>query len=242
MFEHPERRRVYLMRHAEAEYVRPDGSVAPDERVVPLTALGREQARSQAHAVSGIQFDRAICSGLPRTKETAGIILEAHPELVLEERSELVEIAPGGHFDIDDLSPAEQAAVLKGIANPWAEAVDPDGRFLGGERFGDFAERVIPAWQAILEDRSWKTILMVLHGAVNRLILNHVLNTPWQAGVSIEQDNACLNIIDVDHAPEHRTLLRLVNFTNYSLNKEGIWLTNLEQTAARMAGELASRE
>ena len=238
MFVHPERRRVYLMRHAEAQYVLPDGTLAPDERLVPLTARGREQAASQARALSGIQFDRAICSGLPRTMETAGIILDAHPGIELEVASEMEEIHPGSDFDLSDLTEAEQAAVLKGIANPWAEAIDPEHRFLGGERFGDFATRVLPTWEAILADRSWNTLLLVLHGAVNRLLLNHVLNTPWQAGVSIEQDNACLNIIDVDHAPEQRSLLRLVNFTNYSLNKEGIWLTNLEQTAARMAEDL----
>ncbi len=239
MFVHPERRRIYLMRHAEAQYVLPDGTVAPDERVVPLTERGREQAASQAHSLSGIRFDRAICSGLRRTRETAAIVLEAHPELCLEIIPELAEIEPGHDFRLEDLSDEERASVLQGIANPWAEAADPNARFLGGERFGDFAERVLPAWRAVLADRSWNTILLVLHGAVNRLLLNHVLNTPWQAGVSIEQDNACLNIIDVDHAPQERALLRLVNFTNYSLNKDGIWLTNMEQTAARMADELS---
>ncbi len=125
--------------------------------------------------------------------------------------------------------------MVHGIANPWAQASDPQSQFLGGETFGHFAERVLPEWERILADRSWESLLLVLHGAVNRLILNHVLNTPWQAGVCIEQDNACLNIIDVDHAPVERALLRLVNFTNYSLDKDGIWLTNMEQTAARIA-------
>jgi phosphohistidine phosphatase SixA len=38
------RRRIFLMRHAQAEYMRPDGTRAPDSRLVPLTAQGRDEA------------------------------------------------------------------------------------------------------------------------------------------------------------------------------------------------------
>ena len=48
MFEMPNRRRIYLMRHGEAAYVAADGTVTNDPRNVPLTPTGQIQARKQA--------------------------------------------------------------------------------------------------------------------------------------------------------------------------------------------------
>ena len=114
-------------------------------------------------------------------------------------------------------------------------------RIEGGERFADFAARIVPAFEEILADRSWQHLLLVLHGAVNRMIFNHVLNTPWQSRVTLEQDNCCLNIIDVDSADDggaQRFLVRAVNLTAYDLNKSGLRTTNMEEAAQRIAARL----
>ena len=75
MIEFPERRRIYLMRHGEAAYVSPEGIVTTDPDNVPLTAHGREQAEIHGQVLADVKFDRAVCSGLPRTVETAGIVM-----------------------------------------------------------------------------------------------------------------------------------------------------------------------
>ena len=137
-----------------------------------------------------MSFDRAVCSGLPRTRETAGIILGNRAQPKLEEIATLEEILPGDrHAPGEDL-----AGWLAHVANPWADAAAPDARFMGGERFSDFQARVVPAFQALLADRGWHTLLLVLHGAVNRVLLNYVMNLPWQGAMSIEQDAGCYNI------------------------------------------------
>ncbi len=72
------------------------------------------------------------------------------------------------------------------------------------------------------------------------MIFNHILGMQWQGGVSIEQDNCCINIIDVDTCEEetpYRYLIRAVNLTGYDLNKSSVYLTNMEQTAVRIAAE-----
>ena len=232
----PRRRRIYLMRHAEAAYIQEDGSVTDNERQVALTPLGRIQARKQAGLLASVPFDRAICSGLPRTLETATLVLAGREEPALETVRELEEIRPGNAAQ----PPADPLAWLADVANPWAAADAPEARFLGGERFADFDARVHPAFDALVAADDWTHLLLVLHGAVNRSILNHVLNLRWQGGVSIEQDNACINIIDVDRdesGAANRYLIRAVNMTGYNLNKSGIVLTHMEQTALRM-GEI----
>ncbi|MEQ9005803.1 MAG: histidine phosphatase family protein [Pseudomonadales bacterium] len=234
-FVEPDRRRIFLMRHAEAAYVAADGTVTDDPRNVGLTDLGRIQARKQAAVLASVTFDRAICSGLPRTVETARHILALRERPTLEVEPALEEIRGGDR----EHPVTDMAAWLAHVANPWAGADHPEATFLGGERFVDFADRVIPAFAGILADRGWRTLLLVLHGAVNRMIFNYVMNLEWQARMSIEQDNACINIIDVDTGDgTPHFLIRGINLTGYDLNKSGMHLTNMEQAARHMAERL----
>jgi len=238
VFKEPDRRRIYLLRHAEAAYLKADGTAVDDTRVAELTENGRQQARRQAEVLAPIQFDRAVCSGLRRTVETAGIIMDGRAGPTLEVVGDLAEIQGGErhHQPMSDLE-----AWLTHVANPWADAAHPEARFLGGERFADFELRVVPAFRALVADGSWRTLLIVAHGGVNRLILNHVMNLPWQGTVSVEQDACCINIIDVDRREPHpvRYLVRAVNVTGYNLNKAGIVLTDMEKTAQRLAAQAA---
>jgi phosphoserine phosphatase len=235
MFEVPDRRRIYLMRHAEAAYLRADGSPVDDPRSVGLTAAGEIQARHQAALLRDVEFDRIICSNLRRTHETARIVLADRPHPPIETVEALEEIRGGGRHAPEDL-----AAWLRHVANPWADAAEPGARFLGGERFVDFEARVAPAFEAIVADTRWRTLLVVAHGGVNRLILNRVLNLPWQGTVGIEQDAACVNVIDVDMADgvPVRYLVRAVNVTGYNLDKSGIVLTDMERIAQRVAASI----
>jgi probable phosphoglycerate mutase len=238
VFEHPDRRRLFLMRHAEAAYIRDDGTVAPDVRAVPLTADGRAQAQCHRDVLTDVPFDRAVCSGLERTRETAAILLEGRSRPSLEIVPALEEVKGGDRrTDI-----ADPAAWIRHIANPWATAAeDEDARFLGGERFRDLEARVIGAFNALLEDPTWCNLLLVAHGGVNRVIMNHVLGARWQARMSIEQDACCINIIDFDmhRGKVVRSLVRGINITAYNLSKQGIRLTDMERTAERVAALIA---
>lgn len=232
----PDRRRIYLMRHAQAAYVDEAGNVTNDPRMVPLTATGRIQARKQAAILASVEFDKAICSGLPRTLETATIVL-AGRDIALDIVPQMEEIQGGKNIDFS----TDADAWLAHVANPWAGADEAGARFLGGETFADFAARIIPGFEAILEDADWRCLLLVLHGAVNRMLLTHILGLGWRANSAFEQDNGCINVIDVD-APssEHprRFLLRTMNLTGYDLNKSGMHLTTMEQTAHSIAQQM----
>lgn len=238
MFKEPDRRRIYLLRHAEAAYLKPDGTPVADTRVAGLTANGEAQARRQAEVLADVEFDRAVCSGLPRTRATAAFVLNGRATPVLEVLPDLEEIRGGQRHQ-----PADLEAWIRHVANPWADAAQPDARFLGGERFADFAQRVLPAFERLIGDATWRTLLIVAHGGVNRLILNHVMNLPWQGAVSIEQDACCINIVDVDSERDRvvRYLVRGVNITGYNLNKAGIMLTDMERTAQRLAALMPTR-
>ena len=216
------RRRIYLLRHAEVSYFLPDGTpLRPAE--APLTAEGRTQAEAARDALQGFGISHAVTSGLPRTVETARIVLTGRSVSVREERA-FEEVSPGKIAEI----PKEKA---ESVFTRAFDPADPAGaRFLGGESFADFGARVLPAWTALLEEPSWETLLLVAHGGVNRVILAHCLGSDFHSFGHLEQDPACINILDVDTGRgSPRVLVRAVNVTPYNPLKRGLQETTMER-------------
>jgi phosphoserine phosphatase len=206
------------MRHGEVHYFSPAGKPLR-AHAVGLNATGRRQSDAAAEALAGLPLDRAISSPVRRARETAEIILGGR-DVRLEIGEELAEIAGGR---LRDIPVAELEA---SFVDAFGRDITRDSRFLGGERFGDFVDRILPRWQAIISEPGWSDLLLVLHAAVNRVILAHVLGLELGGLGALEQDAACLNIIDLDG---RRPLVRLVNYTPYNALKGGTRLTVMEQ-------------
>ena len=71
------RRRIYLMRHGHVDYLAKHVVAEGAINIVPLTPRGRLQAEAAGIALAHVAFDRALCSGYPRTHETASHVLAA---------------------------------------------------------------------------------------------------------------------------------------------------------------------
>ena len=228
------RRRIYLMRHGHVNYfseeVRQNGMEA-----VRLTDLGREQISAAGAALSHIQFDRVISSGLPRTQESAEIVL-ACSEVTqgnVEQRSSLKEIGSGTLIGARD---------REGLAGKMMEylnqAAEPGATFLHeGELFSDAYERSVSEIEALLSEPDWHTSLVVAHEVINRLLLGWATGNGLEAMHSFEQDLACINVLDFDLAPDpaqeskraiQRKIIKAVNMTPYNFTKHGMNLTSLE--------------
>ncbi len=67
-----DRRRLYLMRHGHVDYFAHHVVESGNTHAVTLTVRGRSEAEAAGSAFSHTRFDRAICSGLLRTKEDGG--------------------------------------------------------------------------------------------------------------------------------------------------------------------------
>jgi probable phosphoglycerate mutase len=214
----PTRRRVYLLRHGDVSYF-PEGRPAPPESV-PLNEEGRAQAQAAARALAEAPLDRAISSGLPRTDQTAAIVV-GERDLAVEVQPALREIRPGRLADIPP--EALHSTFTEALTRP----LTADDRFMMGESFGELQARVLPAFQALIADRSWQRLLIVAHGAVNRVILADVLGVGLESFGHLEQDPACINIFDLDG--RGYGIIRLLNYTPYSAVKAGIELTSMER-------------
>jgi len=180
------RRRVYLMRHGDVAYFDADGRPLPPDDV-PLTETGRAQARAAAAALAGETLDRVVTSGLRRTIETAALVA---PRIEAETVPELRELRGGR---LDELPEAE---VENAFVCFFDGAVPEARRFLGGESVGELLDRVTPAFDAIVADRDWNTLLLVLHGGVNRAILSRALTGHRVFLGGLEQAPGCINVLD----------------------------------------------
>ena len=210
----PERRRIYLMRHAQVRYFR--GEHPHD---VLLTDAGRAQAAAAADALRDVRFDRVVTSGLPRTLETARAVA---PDAELVENHALREIESG------ELRGVAPEVVQEMMTAAFRGIVPLDTRFLGGETIGELFDRVIPEVAALLEDESWDVVLLVLHGAVNRVILSHALTRERIFLGAFEQAPACINVLDVDR--ESSFIVRTVGYTPYDpAHVRGTRHTTMEQ-------------
>ncbi len=202
------RRRVYLMRHGSVTYFDSTGKPVLPE-MVPLNEQGRLQATAAGRVFSeaGIRFDRVIVSGLPRTVETAGRVLtETGQQIDIEHWPEFVEIRGGKLAAIPDTELKEAfTGAFEGVP---AE----DKRFLGGETVGELMDRIHPGIDKLRADRAWDTVLLVLHGGVNRAILSYALTGQRLFLGNLAQTAGCLNVLDVGEAPTD-WVVRVVNYS-----------------------------
>lgn len=194
------------MRHGAVDYFLPDGTPV-ESHSVPLNAQGRGQAQAAGTllASEGVEFDRVLVSGLPRTVETARRVLAAagQSHLELEMVPALAEIRSGS---LDEIPTYRLEAAF---TQPFTTTSDVESmRFLGGESIGEMLDRVLPAFEAILARADWDCLLLVLHGGVNRALLSRALAGGRAFFGRFEQSPACINLIDVG---EHDLIVRATN-------------------------------
>ena len=202
------RRRIFLMRHGSVTYFDAAGNpVLPES--VPLNAAGREQATAAGRifAEAAIRFDRVIVSGLPRTVETASLVLaETKQQLELQQIPELVEIRGGKLAAIPD------AELREAFIGAFEGVAPEEKRFLAGESIGGLMDRVHPAIDKLRADPDWDTLLLVLHGGVNRAILSYALTGQRLFLGNLAQTAGCINALDVGDA-HHDWVVRFMNYS-----------------------------
>jgi alpha-ribazole phosphatase/probable phosphoglycerate mutase len=79
---------------------------------------------------------------------------------------------------------------------------------LDGESIACLTQRVMGCLRSIMACPEEKTLLLLGHGAVNRVILCSALGLDYSRMFNLQQDYGCLNIID--YYPD-RTVVMLVN-------------------------------
>lgn len=201
--------RVYLIRHGETEGA--DSRRYKGHINVPLSQNGIEQimkvadyivgagpcacpikGQPQKVAPTGNSLTAVYCSDLSRAIKSAEIIAEPHglkPVIVkgLKERS--FGVWEGMSFN--EIKEQWPDAFKAWAANPLKFSP------MDGECTLDVRDRVMKAFNEIVESHDGQNIAIVSHGGVIRVLLCEMLGVPLENIFRIEQSFAALNVIEL---------------------------------------------
>jgi probable phosphoglycerate mutase len=189
-------RRVLVVRHGETDWNlhgRMQGW-AP----VPLNATGRDQAdRVGRFLARECDVDRLVASDLQRTRETADRIAE-HADVSAEHDPAWRERHLGVYQGLPHDDVVERFPEFA-IGETGFDAADrvPES----GESLLDVRERVVGAWEALLDDgpAEWETALIVTHGGPIHLLLGHVKGMDARTALREHaQSNCAVNELRLD--------------------------------------------
>ena len=176
---------------------------------VPLSDVGREQARRLALRLGGEAISAVYASPLDRTVETARILAEPHG-CEVQTRDGLREISHGRweqmtRREVEEQFPAEAADWDK---DPYTFAP------LGGESGLAVTARALPVLIELVKRHAGTCIVIVSHKATIRLLLSSLLGfDPRRYRDNLDQSPAALNI--VDFRDPTRARLTLFNDTSH---------------------------
>ncbi len=225
-----QRRRIYLFRHGAVDYVDDNGNVVADPDDVALNEWGCQQADAMCELFSAVTIDRAICSGLRRTRETASRVLGKR-DLEIEIHADFAEIRPPRDGRSSELD------LIDDVAFSHWRATETGSRFLGGELYADFYQRISVAMESFTNNPDWHNLAIFAHGGTNAAILGWTSGLGLSAFGTVDQATCCLNVLDFDFDAEQQLLRKIVRAMNITVDdpvKSGRHAGGMEGLAQRL--------
>lgn len=192
--------RVILVRHGEPDesvHGRCYGQLDPG-----LSPRGREQMRRTWRLLDSQPVAAIYSSPSRRAVESTQLRARDTPSVAIDER--LREINFGA---FEGLAYREIAARYPKTYEEWMTR-PTSVAFPGGESFAAMSERVRPAFEHFRRLHSGRTVAIVSHGGVNRIVLATALDLDARHIFRFDQAYACANVIDYFG---DEPLVRLIN-------------------------------
>ena len=220
------RKRFYLFRHGEVDYT-PQGKVVKNPDLVDLTEVGKKQAKSIDENTKEFSIERIICSGLPRTLQTAEHIASRR-EITIECFPLLKEY----EWDPDLLKDTK----IERFGYLFEDSLAKE--MIGGTEDADeFYRRITCQLETIVKE-DWSEMAAFLHGAVNAAIMCWVNGVDISFASKYDQDHAALNIIDIDVNEKGKIVRKILKRYNIPPNLSTIgsdMRSSWENTASKIA-------
>lgn len=186
-------KRIIFCRHAETD-ANASNQLQGSGINEKLNAKGVGQAEALAKRLASQEdIEVIITSNLRRAIHTSEIIAEAYPKpLKIIQEPQLREISWGVWEGV-------VCPDLQSLIETW-QSGDFTARAPGGECPLDVRNRVLPVIYSLLK-RPEKTILVVVHGRLLRIILSSILYGNLYHMQSFNHRNTCVNVVDVFFEP-----------------------------------------
>ncbi|MFQ3593994.1 MAG: histidine phosphatase family protein [Gemmataceae bacterium] len=155
--------RVLLFRHAETA----DPSVFHGaESDIGLSRRGQLQAQRLAAYLATRRPEVLVCSGMRRARDTAaavGLACGLTPEI----EPQLHERRLGG---LSGMPTGDRSGPWMQTVQRWIQG-DTGFSLLGAESFDEVRQRVVTVWQHLTQRHAGKTLAVIAHGAVIKVLL-----------------------------------------------------------------------
>jgi len=196
--------RLILVRHAEPA---DDPAGARYGRVdCGLSKHGVGQAEELGRWLRAAPIDRIVSSPRAYARETAAPLARALGLAV----TEVPALVPQRLGALDGMAYEDAAKRYPEVHAAWLQRpteVEPPG----GESFAQVRERVRAAVAALRADGPRRTIAVVSHAVVNRIVLADALRLSDQDALRLDQSFCAVNVVDHAPAGDALPLVRLVN-------------------------------
>jgi alpha-ribazole phosphatase len=187
---------IDLLRHGEVQ----GGSCYRGISDDPLSNTGWEQMTAKVS--SQADWDIIMCSPLMRCQAFA-------ESLAIKLQRPLVSTPALQEIDFGDWEGKTAAQIDANLLHQFyadpAEFTPPNG-----ERFIDFQQRVLTAWQVLLKQYQGKQICLITHAGVIRIILAQILGIDIQHSFRLKIGHACLSRVECFHDNKSADFIQLV--------------------------------
>lgn len=196
--------KIYLWRHPETMGAEEKRYIGHSD--VRLSAKGNQQTVEIARVMSQYRLGGIYASDLSRCRQPAAEISKTQRKRMKVAASNALREMNMGRWekrtfaDVARASAAEMEARMADLVNY---------RIPEGESVQDLANRVLPAFRQIVENHRGQEVAIIAHGGPNRVILCWLMGAGLDRIFTIEQDYACLNVIEVH--PDGWPVLKRVN-------------------------------
>ena len=179
---------LFLIRHGETKWNKE--LVFRGRSDIPLNEKGLSQAEATGAYLQKVDFSSVYCSPLSRAKQTA--------EAICLERK--VKPQPCAAFNDLSFGPWE-GKTLKELTTLYPDAIKtwqnyPHRHYISGaETLSEARKRASAEMEKLAEVNLGKTIAIVSHRVVLKLLLLEALNLGDEAFWKIQQDTCCINVL-----------------------------------------------
>ena len=181
-------KKILLLRHGETTPVSNEKCLV-GQTDLPLSEKGKTQAEIWKTCLADVSMGLVVSSDLSRCMKTARIVAGDACEIDTEPRLREIDL---GRWD---------ALPVREIKHRWPGAYRQRGldmagfRPPGGESFLDLQNRVVPAFESIVQ-KTADPILIVTHAGVIRVLLCHILGMPVENLFRIGLDYGSLTLVE----------------------------------------------
>ena len=203
--------KVILIRHGETDWN--TKQIFRGRKDIPLNEVGLAQAKAVGTSLKDIQIDAVYSSPLGRALETAKVLAECRSlEIELEE----------GFTDIDfgkwqGVSHEKVKEEYKDLYEIWLKNPQMVA-FPEGESLKDVSTRSMEALEKVIKKHPGKTLAIVSHRVLNKVLLCGVLGLELSHFWHIKQDTCAINRFEYK---DEKFYLTLLNDTCHLKNVEG---------------------